>query len=86
MSISPSRQHIPNVASIAESIATSALQQQPKSGVGWFDCPVFEAGARSEADEAAAEAASMGSSSKGQSRLNDVVQVCPGLLRRAFPL
>ena len=42
--------------------------------------------ARIYINEAAAEAAAMGSSSKGQPRLNDVVQACLGLLRRAFPL
>ena len=42
--------------------------------------------ARIYINEAAAESAAVGSSAKGQSRLKDVVQACPGLLRQAFPL
>ena len=41
--------------------------------------------ARIYINEAAAEAAAMGTSIKGRSRLNDAVKACPGLLRKAFP-
>ncbi|WP_270729577.1 hypothetical protein [Shimia sp. Alg240-R146] len=44
------------IAKVAETTDTNAPQQQPKSGTGWFDFPVSEAGAGSEADEAAEEA------------------------------
>ena len=42
--------------------------------------------ARIYINEAAAESAAVGSSAKAQSRLKDVAQACPGLLRQAFPL
>ena len=42
--------------------------------------------ARIYINEAAAEAATMGSSAEGQSRLKDAVQACPELLRKAFPV
>ena len=41
--------------------------------------------ARIYINEAAAEAAAVGSSAKGQSRLKDAVEICPELLRKTFP-